>query len=70
MSPKLGSDFNEYRTLKLKLRSLMPAAEKALPRVRAEFDAAVRAEGIAMSRAERRRLLREIVGEILDESEV
>ncbi len=69
MTRKDDSDLSEYRLLKLKLRARMRTAESALPKAKAEFDAALRAEGVSMSRAERRRLLREILSEILDEVE-
>lgn len=58
---------NPYYLLKLKIRSRMPTEKASFEKLVYGFKDAVRAEGVNMSRAARRRLLRDILADMADE---
>ena len=58
---------NPYYQLKLRVRSQLPEANVSLEKIVTAFRVAVRSERVNLSRANQRRLLKDILGEMADE---
>lgn len=58
---------SEYYQLKMRIRSRMPDVDASLEKLVKGYHAALRAENASLSRANQRRLLKEILSEMVDE---
>jgi hypothetical protein len=67
-STQPGNPNNAKEQLKLKIYAYLQGERASLERLLSVYRQALRAENIILSRAERRRLLKDILAEMIDES--